>query len=214
MKIGTCQRIWWHGWRLVFRLWFMLCYRLKISGCENRYARLGDGKVGTLYLANHQSFLDPIIVGLGTNKIYYSLARKTLWDNKALGWAMTSLAGMPVDQENPEASVMKKCIEVLEAGEDLLIFPEGSRTESGVTEAFQPGILLILKRAKPTVVPVAIEGAYKVWPRGQKAPKLFGHVRVRLGQPRPAEAMLEMKPREMLAQLQSEIEAMRLGLAG
>lgn len=190
----------------------MLCYRLKVEGRQHAGARLGEGKAGTLYLANHQSFFDPIIVGLGTNKIYYALARKTLWDNKALGWCMTSLAGIPVDQENPEASVMKKCIEVLESGEDLLIFPEGSRTDSGHVEEFQPGTMLILKRAKPTVVPVAIEGAFDVWPRKAKKPFFFGHISVKLGAPHSAESLLAMKPREALASLRTEIEAMRVGL--
>jgi len=212
MKISALQRVWWHVWRLVFLLWFKLCYRLKIEGKENRCTRLGEGKVGTLYVANHQSFFDPIIVGLGTNKIYYSLARKTLWDNKFLGWCMTSLAGMPVDQESPETSVMKKCIEVLEAGEDLLIFPEGSRGDSPAAEEFQPGVMLIMKRAKPIVVPVAIDGAFDVWARKDKKPRLFGHVGVKLGTPRTAESILEMKPRDALAALRAEIEGMRVEL--
>lgn len=217
IQIGPLQRAWWYGCRKLCRAWFAVFYCLKVEGRAHSRHALGlrpDGsRVGTLYLANHQSFFDPIIVGLGTKKPYVSLARKTLWNNPILGRLFTSLGGIPVDQDNPDASTMKRCIEVLEAGEDLLIFPEGSRGGTPAVEDFQPGVVLIMKRARPVVVPVAINGAFEAWPRGAKKPRLFGRIQVKLGAPRTSDALLEMKPREALASLKEEIEGMRQGLA-
>lgn len=216
MKIGPGKRVWWYFCRKICRVWFAVCYRLRVEGRAHSRHGLGrreDGtKVGTLYLANHQSFLDPIIVGLGTKKPYVSLARKTLWNNPVLGGLFTSLGGIPVDQESPDASTMKRCIEVLEAGEDLLIFPEGSRGKTAQVQALQPGVMLIMKRAKPVVVPVAFAGAHAVWPRKKKLPHLFGRIAVKVGEPRPCDAYLAMKPREALEALRAELEAMRAGL--
>ncbi len=216
MKIGLLQRTWWYACRKLCRVWFAFFYHLRVEGRENSRHGLGqrpDGtRVGTLYLANHQSFFDPILVGLGTKKPYISLARKTLWNNPVLGALFTSLCGIPVDQDSPETSTMKRCIEVLESGEDLLIFPEGSRGPTAAVEAFQPGVMLIMKRAKPVVVPVAINGAFDVWPRSSKKPKGFGRIAVKLGPARTSDTLLAMKPREALVALQSEIETMRAGL--
>lgn len=216
MKISPCKRVWWYCCRKVCRVWFAIFYKLRVEGRAHSRHNLGlreDGtRVGTLYLANHQSFFDPIIVGLGTKKPYVSLAKKTLWNNPILGGLFTSLGGIPVDQDNPDASTMKRCIEVLEAGEDLLIFPEGSRGRTAQVEAFQPGIILIMKRAKPVVVPVALAGAHAAWPRRAKAPKLFGRICVKVGQPRTVDAYLAMKPKDALESLRTEIDALRAGL--
>ncbi len=216
MKIGLFKRTWWYGCRKLCRVWFAFFYRLRVEGRPHSRHTLGqrpDGtRVGTLYLSNHQSFFDPILVGLGTKKPYISLARHTLWNNPFLGALFTSLGGIPVDQDNPDASTMKRCIEVLESGEDLLIFPEGSRGPTAAVEAFQPGVMLIMKRAKPVVVPVALDGAFEVWPRSSKKPKWFGRIAVKVGAPRTSDALLAMKPREALAALRAEIETMRSGL--
>lgn len=215
-RIGPARRAWWYFCRKICRVWFAVCYRLRVEGrAHSRHAlgRREDGsRVGTLYLANHQSFFDPIIVGLGTKRPYISLARKSLWNNPVLGWLFTSLGGIPVDQENPDASTMKRCIEVLEAGEDLLIFPEGSRGRTAQVQALQPGVMLIMKRAKPVVVPVALAGAFAAWPRKAKLPRFFGRIAVRLGEPRPAEAYLAVKPAEALESLRVEIDGLRVGL--
>ena len=157
--------LWWHFCHALCVIWFLPFYRFRSYGPKNIPT---SGPV--IFVSNHQSMLDPIIVGLGSShRQFYAMARKTLWDTKPLGVMMDTLNAIPVDQANPDASTMKQCIKVLKAGHGLLVFPEGARTYTGKTEAFESGTMLIIKRAKPTVIPVAIEGAFDAWPTRQEA---------------------------------------------
>lgn len=201
--------IWWHLCHALCVVWFAFSYRFRFFGQAN-IPRTGP----VLLVSNHQSMLDPIIVGIGSShRQFYAMARKTLWNNKLLGIMMGSLNAIPVDQDKPDASTMKRCIEVLKEDHALLIFPEGARTFTGQTQPFEPGLMLIIKRAKPTIIPVALEGAYGVWPRTQKRPKLFGRIACQYGEPIKAEELLSMSNPEALEYLRERVESLRLELA-
>lgn len=202
--------LWWHFCHGLCVIWFYTCYRFRFYNARN-IPRTGP----VLFVSNHQSMLDPIIVGLGaSHRQFYAMARKTLWNTRWLGWVMDSLNAIPVDQDNPDASTMKKSIEVLKQNHALLIFPEGARTLTGKTEAFEPGTMLIIKRAKPTIIPVALDGAYDAWPRVKKLPKAFGRIACTYGEPITTEDLLKgRKPKEALAYLQDTVESLRLELA-
>ncbi|MEM9019782.1 MAG: lysophospholipid acyltransferase family protein [Planctomycetota bacterium] len=200
--------LWWHFCHALCVVWFVLFYRFRFFGQHN-IPRTGP----VLLVSNHQSMLDPIIVGIGSShRQFYAMARATLWNTRWLGWLMDSLNAIPVDQDKPDASTMKRCIEVLKQDHALLIYPEGARTLTGKTEAFEAGTMLVIKRAKPMVVPVALEGAFEVWPRKAKLPRAFGKIACQYAQPIPAEDLLAMKPAEALELLRDKVEAMRLEL--
>ncbi len=202
--------VWWHLCHMLCVVWFAFSYRFRFFG-QHHIPRSGP----VLFVSNHQSMLDPIIVGIGSShRQFYALARATLWKNKILGWLMDSLNAIPVDQHNPDASTMKRCIEVLKQDHALLVFPEGARTYSGQTEAFEPGTMLIIKRAKPTIVPVALDGAYNAWPRTRRLPRPFGRIACIYGEPIESETLLAMKPKAALRHLQNSVENLRLELAG
>ena len=201
--------LWWHFCHMLCVVWFAFSYRFRFFGQAN-IPRTGP----VLFVANHQSMLDPIIVGIGSShRQFYAMARATLWNNKILGWVMDSLNAIPVDQDNPDASTIKRCIEVLNENHALLIFPEGARTMNGQTQPFESGTMLVIKRAKPTIIPVALEGAYNAWPRTKKLPQPFGRIACVYGKPIEAEELLQMKPGVALEHLQATVEALRLELA-
>lgn len=190
-------------------LWFVPMYRYRAWGVQRIPER---GPV--LLVANHQSFLDPIVVGAAAHKRQsYALARSTLFDNKVLAWMMTMLNAVPVEQGAGDTGAMRKCLSVLNDNQALLVFAEGARTLRGKTEKFEPGTMLLIKRAKPVVLPVALEGAYDVWPRNRKLPKLTGRIGVMYGEPIAAETLLAMKPAEALEHLREKVETMRLEVA-
>ncbi|MEL7089349.1 MAG: lysophospholipid acyltransferase family protein [Planctomycetota bacterium] len=180
-------------------------YRAKHFGSENIPL---EGPV--LMVANHQSFYDPILLGLGASKRhFYSLGRSTLYEKK---WAaiMGSLTNsIPVEQGAGDVKAMKKCIEVLKDNQALMLFPEGARTMTGEVEKFETGAMLIIKRAKPQVVPVAVEGPYDIWPRGQKRPKLTGRMGIMYGDPIPAEQLTAMKAEDAMEMLRQRVVEMR-----
>lgn len=169
----------------------------------------------TLLVSNHQSFFDPIIVGLPlSRRRFYALARKTLWDSRWVGWLITRLNAIPVDQETPgDLKAMRACLDVLKRDQALVIYPEGARTMTGEVQPFQTGTMLLIKRARPMIVPVAIEGAFDAWPRTRKLPRPTGRIGVMYGDPIPADDLLAMKPDAALERLRGEVEAMRQRIA-
>lgn len=167
-----------------------------------------------LLVSNHQSFLDlPIIAMACTRRHYVPLARSTLFNHPAFAWLIRNLNAIPVVQGTSDIAAMRKCIKELANGHVLLIFPEGQRTECGKIGTFQTGTMLVIKRAKPTIVPVAVDGGYDIWKIGQARPNLRGRLGVTFGKPIPSEKIIEMGADKGLAFLRDEVEQMRQGLA-
>ena len=108
---------------------------------------------------------------------------------------------------------MKNCINILRQGRTLLIFPEGIRTLDGHMAPFNPGTMLMIRRAQPLVVPVAINGAFRAWPRGKALPRLFGRIEVQYGRPIAAEALIAMGSKAALQHLHDQVEVMRRELS-
>lgn len=200
----------WQAMHLLCFTYFVPAYGYRCWGAD-RVPLTGP----TLLVSNHQSFYDPIIVGLPmARRRFYALARKTLWDNGVVGGLIDRLGAIPVDQENPgDLKAMRACMELLSRGEAMLIFPEGARTTDGRTGQFQTGTHLLIKRAKPTVVPVAVDGAYDVWPRRRKLPRPTGRVGVMFGEPIAAESLIEMGASAALSRLSEQVESLRLEVA-
>ena len=195
----------WHALHLPCFVWFMFCYRFRAWGVT----RIPD--TGPLLIvSNHQSYLDPIIVGLATHKRQFrALARSTLFKNPLFSGLIRLLNAIPVEQGTSDTKAMRGCVQALKDGHALLIFPEGARTLSGVTGPFETGTWLLIKRTKPTVLPVALDGAFRAWPRGKALPRLFGRIGVKIGEPMPAESLLAMGPEDGLRWLREHVESMR-----
>ena len=136
----------------------------------NREKLIEDGPV--LIVSNHQSFLDPPMLGISYEDGIYFFARKTLCQ------------AIPIDQENPDAASLKHVIRLLKSGKRVLVFPEGSRTPDGEIHDGMGGIGLILSKTKVPVQPLRISGAYEAFPIGARFPRLRP-VTVTVGDPIP-----------------------------
>ncbi len=93
-----------------------------------------------------------------------------------------------------------------------MVYPEGVRTTDGQVAEFQRGIMLLIRRAKVPVIPIAVEGAYDNWPRHSKRPFVRGPIEVRFGKPIPAEELLAMSATDALEHLRQEVDTLRLEL--
>jgi len=200
---------WWYVAQTFSFVWMAGLYHHRAWGVNN-LPRTGP----LLLLSNHQSYLDPMIVGTGTYyRQFYAMARSTLFKNRIFGWMIGSINAIPIELGQSDISAMRQAIKVLKSKNALLIFPEGTRTPDGTTKAFASGTMLLIKRARPVVVPVAIEGAYAAWPKGRAAPKLTGRVGVEFGKPITAEELLAMGNEAGLEHVRQRIETMRLEIA-
>jgi 1-acyl-sn-glycerol-3-phosphate acyltransferase len=121
---------------------------------------------GALIVANHESFLDPPLIGVAFDDAIYYLARKTLFDHPIGGAIIRAWQSIPVDQEKPDPGSLKTVIRLLRKGEKVLMFPEGQRSWDGKLLPGQPGVGFIVAKAGVPVIPMRIFGAHKALPRG------------------------------------------------
>lgn len=169
---------------------------------DNKEKLIQEG--GALIVANHESFVDPPLIGVAFDDAIYYLARKTLFRGPTT-WLYPRWNAIPVDQENPDMTSLKKIIKLLKSGERVLLFPEGERTLTGELGPGQPGVGLIAARAGVPVQPVRIKGAYEALPRGSG--RLKRHpVSVTVGDPIDfSEAELKGKGREAYQKISDKI---------
>jgi 1-acyl-sn-glycerol-3-phosphate acyltransferase len=123
-----------------------------------------------LLIANHQSFLDTVPIGLAVRRHLCYLARSTLFDHRTLAWIMRSLNAIAINQDGFAREGLKAILEQLQAGRAVLIFPEGERTWDGDIQPLRPGIHLLIKKVEMPIVPIGLAGAYDCWPRWRPYP--------------------------------------------
>ncbi len=168
------------------------CFNVRVI---NREKLFEDGPC--IYVANHQSFLDPPAIGQIFEEEVHFLARKTLFDNPVLNVIFPRRNILPIDQERPDPSSILKVLRTVKDGGRILIFPEGSRSPDGKIHDAMPGIGLILGRLSGVpVIPIRIEGAYECLPIHAKRLRNVP-ITVSIGDPIPfTEQELKARTRE------------------
>jgi len=196
---SLAKRIWYRVLQRILQLTGVAAYRVRYSGVENIPA---EGAL--LVLANHQSYLDPPLIGIGSPRRMNYMARATLFDFAPLAWLISSVDAIPIDQEGIALSGIKESLRRLKWGELLLVFPEGSRTPDGQIKPFLPGFTTLAVRSRSSILPVAIEGAYDAWPCWRKFPRL-GTIHVHYGKPISAEEIARFDERELLPEVERRV---------
>ncbi len=200
--------VWWTVARDLTRLAFWLVYRLRCVG-RAHVPRTGP----VIFAANHQSLFDPPVVGcLVADRPFSPMARVGLFSSKAFGWLIRRFGSIPLHRGRADTAAMRAAIAELKGGGCVLVFPEGSRSPDGAVGRFRPGMLLLVRRTKAPVLPVAVEGAHDLWPLGRRHPKLKGRMMVRAGPVITAQELLRDDPEVAMERLRRTIDAMRLEL--
>jgi 1-acyl-sn-glycerol-3-phosphate acyltransferase len=122
-----------------------------------------------LVVCNHQSFFDPVLVGLAVRRYLDYLARDSLFKNRYFAAMIRSVGGLKIDR-NFGKEGLQATLDLLDRGRAVLVFPEGERTHDGEMESFKAGISLLIKRVEAPIVPVGLAGAYCAWSRYKKLP--------------------------------------------
>jgi 1-acyl-sn-glycerol-3-phosphate acyltransferase len=182
MQRSLPNRIWQAFVKAIARLIAVTVFGFRVSGRE-WISPSGGG----LVLSNHQSNLDPALVGLASIRRLNYVARDTLFSSRALRWLINSFDAIPISREGMSLGGIKETLKRLKRGEMVLLFPEGTRTRDGQVQAIKPGFCAIARRAEVPLFPVAIAGAFESWPRHRTFPRP-SVIRVVFGPPiKPAE---------------------------
>jgi 1-acyl-sn-glycerol-3-phosphate acyltransferase len=210
------QRSWlWKSLQGLARILTTVLFDLKAYGREN-IPRRG----GALLLSNHQSYLDPVLLGVKLDRPVSYMAKSELFEaGRFLPWLIRSLHAFPVKRGSGDVGAIKEAIARLHQGYILNMYPEGTRTKDGEIGSILPGVALVVKRAEVPIIPVVIDGSFHAWSKKQKM--LRGYpIRVMYGPPLAVEglksdqvlALIDRTLRDMLVRLreQERRECLRL----
>jgi len=175
----------------------------------NRHYEPAEG--GVIYVCNHQSFFDPILMSFSLQRPMNFMARDSLFRFPGFRQLIQAVNAFPVRRGKADTGALKEAMRRLKRGGQVVIFAEGTRTRDGRIGPFLPGVALLARRAAKWTVPVLIDGAYEAWPRTQALPSL-GNVIVQYAPPIPQDEIRELKPdafvnrmRDTLIELQADV---------
>ena len=157
---------------------------LRVEG--RQHARV-DGPL--LVAVTHESVLDPMIAGAAMPRMLRFLARNTLFgprgEVKFHGRVLKFVGAVPIERDGGGArETLRLARSLLDQGDAVLIFPEGTRSKDGNIQPFRKGVAMIARAAQCPVLPISIDGSRHLWRKGAKLPRLMGGpVRVRIGAP-------------------------------
>ncbi|MBI2776672.1 MAG: (d)CMP kinase [Chloroflexi bacterium] len=157
--------------------------RVEIVGALDAIPRTG----AVLIAANHASNADPVIIGAFLNQ---QLGRPLNWLGKrevfewpVLSWLARQAGVHPVDRGSADVEAFRSAIRILEAGQILAVFPEGTRSPDGRLRAAKDGVTVLASRSGAVVVPIGVANADRLWPKGRPIPRRVPSVTVTIGAP-------------------------------
>jgi 1-acyl-sn-glycerol-3-phosphate acyltransferase len=166
------QGLMWVSVKAISRIVTTLMFDYRAYGLEHI-----PPKGGVLLVSNHQSFLDPVLLGVWLRRAVNFIAKVELFRGRAFGWFLRNMHVFSVRRGEGDVGAVKEAIKRLQEGRILMMFPEGTRTEDGQIRPIQPGIGMLVRRAEAAVVPAVIHGAFEAWPKGRR---LFRPHRIRV----------------------------------
>lgn len=149
---------------VVLGILFKIFLRLEVHGAEN------IPKTGPLVIAsNHLSLLDPPVIGVAAPRKVHFMAKSELFV-PVLGYIYKTLGAFPVNRGGADRAAIKHGIEILQSGEVLAIFPEGTRSKTGKLGKLEPGALMMAGKTGAVIVPTAVSGTDikrcgRLWPK-------------------------------------------------
>ena len=119
----------------------------------------------------HRSFADFAFTAFLTRRKLFFMAKDDLWKTQILGRLLLTLGVFPVHRQGADREAMRRAERVLERGQVLVVFPEGTRKDGTIVGALHEGAAFLAARTGAPVVPVGIAGTDVAMPKGSRIPK-------------------------------------------
>jgi 1-acyl-sn-glycerol-3-phosphate acyltransferase len=198
--------------RAFARCWYTAiwcgCWAISMAWFRFQYSgRRHVPKSGPIILlSNHQSNLDPVLVGVACPRQLRYLAKKSLffWP---LSWWIRALGAVPIDLEGSAISGLKTMLRLLKQGEAVLMFPEGSRTLNGRLQPLLAGFCPLARRSGAAIVPVAVDGAFAALRAGARFPRPV-RITLQIGPPILRDEIADLTDDELVALAAARIAAL------
>ncbi len=196
-----------------FRVFSKIFLKLEVSGAE----QLETLKRPYLVCPNHQSFVDPILVSSNysaeTIRNTFAVGASEFFQNSFMRYVARMMNTVAIDPDTQLLKAMKASATGLKHGKVLNIFPEGERAFDGDLHEFKKGAAILATELDLPIVPVALDGLYKVW--GRSSGKInLAKVKIKFGTPFYAKEVIsaemtdEAKYKAVTEHLKQTIRAM------
>ncbi len=188
-------------------LWMGLS-TLTVEGREN----LPERDQGFVAMMNHQSMIDIAVAFLVLPSGPHFVAKKMLSYVPVIGLFMWAMGMVPIDRQNRHAAIkaLRKAQAVVQNGNILACFPEGTRTRDGRVAPFKKGVFVVAQRTGAPIVPIALEGCATLVPRTGWRPRPAA-LRAKIGKPIETRGV---NRDELMRQVHSAIVALNLDIGG
>ncbi|HUU58895.1 MAG TPA: lysophospholipid acyltransferase family protein [Phycisphaerae bacterium] len=203
LPAGADRNLWYRCIRRILQVGMCAGWKVRVL---NRHYEPHAG--GAVYVANHQSFLDPILMSFALRRPMSYMAREDLFGVPVFGSLIRSLNAFPVRRETADTAALKEAMRRLRAGRQVVVFAEGTRTPDGRIGALLPGVVLLAQRAAEWTVPVVIDGAFEAWPRSKRLPRP-GSIVVQYAPPIPQSEARKLDAAELMARIRGSLIAMQ-----
>lgn len=143
--------------RATFQAFFHVYFRLSRIGREHIPQ---SGPI--IFAANHRSFLDPFVIATMVRRPMYYVAKKELFEHRLQGWFLNALGAFPINRGNADEDAMGTARAILERGDCVLIFPEGTRVRPGALGRPKRGVGRLALETGAPIVPLAVIGTERI----------------------------------------------------
>ncbi len=168
---------------LVLRSIARALIRIRVEGDLDAIPESGP----LIIAANHASSADPVLIGAFLNgrlkRPVNWIGKRELVETPVIGWFMRQAGIHPVDRSTTDIESFRTAMRILDAGQILVVFPEGTRSRDGALQVVREGVAVLALRSGAPVLPVGVAGTDEVWPRGHLLPTAGRSVTVRYGKP-------------------------------
>ncbi len=138
-----------------------------------------------VFMCNHQSALDIYTLLVAIPVPFKWVAKQELFRIPIVGWTMKRAGYISLDRENPREAVkaIEEAAGKIRGGMNIVVFPEGTRSEDGVLLPFKKGVFTLALRAGVPIVPLGIRGSSELQPKSSLIPRRKGVIYVGIGAP-------------------------------
>jgi 1-acyl-sn-glycerol-3-phosphate acyltransferase len=159
----------------------------------------------------HRSNVDFALTSILTRRPMRYMGKDSIWKSRLLGRFVSMLGAFPVHRGTADRESLRACIEIVEGGSPLVMFPEGQRRSGPTVEALFDGTAFVASKTGVPIVPVGIGGSEAMMPKGARFLRRTPLVMV-VGEPIPAPSRTEggrvprTAVRDLTATLQQELQ--------
>ena len=162
-KLTLPQKTLHHFVRLLLEIVIRLYFRLEVHGREN-IPKKGPFIISPI----HRSYLDTPVIGAAIWRLMRYMGAEKMWTNRQLGWFLTAMGGFPVQRGAADRDALKAALLVVERGEPLVMFPEGTRQTGPLVKEFFDGPAYVACRTGVSIIPIGLGVTERAMAKGRK----------------------------------------------